>query len=331
MFGSMGVIMQDTQHAAALDEQSIVIVDDMPDNLRLLVGILMERGYKVRPASSGARALATVRKEPPSLILLDIMMPEMNGYEVCRELKADKRLKDIPVIFLSALNDVRDKVKAYSVGGMDYIPKPFQVEEVLVRVGTHLKIIKQRKDLERKNEALRQKNALISEQAKKLEQIAARDFLTGLSNRRDFLKKAQWEERRFERNRNPFSIIMLDVDHFKRVNDKYGHDCGDRTLINIAIELKKTLRSQDVVARWGGEEFACLLPETKIAGAQSAAGKIRRNIKALRHECRETQFSVTVTMGIATYDGSCSLEECVQCADEALYKGKESGRNIVMV
>jgi two-component system NtrC family sensor kinase len=133
------------------EEQSVVIVDDSPDNLRLLVGILSERGYKVRPAPSGVRALATVRRDPPELILLDIMMPDIDGYEVCRQLKADKQTQDIPVIFLSALDEVFNKVKAFKVGGVDYITKPFQVEEVLARVNTHLCLHSLQRCLEKKN------------------------------------------------------------------------------------------------------------------------------------------------------------------------------------
>ena len=211
-------------------ELSIVIVDDMPDNLRLLADILKDKGYKVRPAPSGARALATIRKEPPDLILLDIMMPGMDGYEVCRQLKANESTKDIPIIFLSALNEVFDKVKAFKAGGIDFITKPFQVEEVLARVRTHLTIRAQQKALALQNAALLKKNMLITEQAKKLELLATRDFLTGLSNRRDFLERAVQEEKRFKRRARPFALILIDIDHFKRVNDTNGHACGDKVL-----------------------------------------------------------------------------------------------------
>ena len=139
--------------------QTILIVDDTPDNLRLLVGMLTERGYKVRPAPSGARALATVQKELPDLILLDIMMPEMDGYEVCRQLKADERTRDVPVIFISALDEVFDKITAFSIGGVDYITKPFQLEEVLARVRTHLDLQDMRRKLQGQNEQLQQQNA----------------------------------------------------------------------------------------------------------------------------------------------------------------------------
>jgi diguanylate cyclase (GGDEF)-like protein len=311
--------------------QSVVIVDDVPDNLRLLTSILKDRGYKVRPAPSGARALATIHKAPPELILLDIMMPDMDGYEVCGRLKAEAGTKDIPVIFLSALNEVFDKVKAFKAGGVDFITKPFQAEEVLARVKTHLTIQAQQKTLLLQNEALTKKNALITEQAKQLELLATRDFLTGISNRRDFLTRVEQEERRFKRTHRPFALVLLDIDHFKRVNDTYGHACGDEVLIRVARELEKALRAQDILARWGGEEFICLLPETEVDGAVSAAEKIRSAMESLEHHCIDKGFSTTATLGVCGYDGSCAVESCFRRADAALYKGKSLGRNRVVL
>lgn len=311
-------------------EQSIVIVDDLPDNLRLLSQMLKEEGYRVRPASNGKRALATIEKEPPDLILLDITMPEMDGYEVCRQLKANASTCEIPVIFLSALNEVFDKVKAFQVGGVDYISKPFQVEEVLVRINTHLTIRSQRQTLIQQNQELKKKNTLIKEQSEKLKLMACRDFLTGLANRRDFLDKAQKEESRFNRSGKPFSILLLDIDNFKNINDTYGHACGDRVIVNIARSLENTLRKQDIVARWGGEEFICLLPETDIENGSEVAEKIRSTVAGSKNEYAGDVVCVTATLGIAPFNGSAPLEECIKRADVALYRGKERGRNCVV-
>lgn len=312
-------------------EKSIVIVDDSPDNLHLLVGILSEKGYKVRPAPNGVRALHTINKDLPELILLDIMMPDMDGYEVCRQLKANHHTKDVPVIFLSALNEVFDKIKAFRAGGVDYITKPFQVEEVLARVNTHLTLRAQQKILTLQNEELKKKNALITEQAKKLQALATSDSLTGLSNRRYFLAKAEQEEKRFQRTRKPFGLIILDIDHFKDVNDTYGHECGDTVLVGVAKKLTATLRAQDIVARWGGEEFVCLLPETNGEGVKKAAEKIRTNIESYAHDYNGHNLKVTVTLGVCIYEGSCDLNGCLRKADSALYKGKKYGRNQVVV
>lgn len=316
---------------AHIKEPSIVIVDDMPDNLRLLTGILKERGYKVRPAPSGTRALATIHKEPPALILLDIMMPDMEGYEVCRQLKSDEATSDIPIIFLSALNEVFDKVKAFKAGGVDFITKPFQVEEVLVRVKTHLTIRAQQEALAKKNQELEKKNILITEQAKKLALLATKDHLTGLSNRRDFQAKAYREVKRFQRSQKPFAIIMIDIDHFKQVNDTHGHEFGDKVLAALGHRLEKMLRAQDIVARWGGEEFIALLPETEADGAQHVAEKIRMMIAARQYQLKDVSASVTATLGIAMFDGDGSIEDCIKSADHALYAGKEKGRNRVVL
>ncbi len=314
-----------------MEEKGIVIVDDSPDNLRLLVGILSERGYKVRPAPSGVLALATIRKDPPELILLDIMMPDMDGYEVCNQLKADRQTKDIPVIFLSALNEVSDKIKAFKAGGVDYITKPFQVEEVLARVHTHLIIQDQQKALALQNEELTKKNALITEQAKNLELLATKDSLTGLSNRRDFLAKAEQEEMRFKRTKSPFGFIMLDIDHFKNVNDTYGHECGDSVLVGVSNKILKTLRAQDTLARWGGEEFVCLLPETEVEGARKTAEKIRKDVEAYSCDCSDVSVSITVTLGVCVYEGFGTIEGCIRSADDALYRGKKQGRNQIVL
>jgi diguanylate cyclase (GGDEF)-like protein len=226
---------------------------------------------------------------------------------------------------------VFDKVKAFKAGGVDFITKPFQAEEVLARVKTHLTIQAQQKTLLLQNEALTKKNALITEQAKQLELLATRDFLTGISNRRDFLTRVEQEERRFKRTHRPFALVLLDIDHFKRVNDTYGHACGDEVLIRVARELEKALRAQDILARWGGEEFICLLPETEVDGAVSAAEKIRSAMESLEHHCIDKGFSTTATLGVCGYDGSCAVESCFRRADAALYKGKSLGRNRVVL
>ncbi len=312
------------------EEHGIVIVDDTPDNLRLLVGILKKCGYKVRPAPGALRALATIDKEPPDLILLDIMMPEMDGFEVCRRLKAEPRTRDIPVIFLSALNETFDKVRAFKSGGVDFISKPFQVEEVLARVNAHLTIREQQQTLLRQNEELREKNTLITQQAQQLELIATRDCLTAIANRRHFLERLGQEEIRLRRNSSIFAVILLDIDRFKSINDSYGHECGDQVLKGVAQTLEKCLRAPDLVARWGGEEFICLLPDTGRDGAGAVAEKMRRAVEELTHHCGEQIIKVSVTLGVSLFDGTCPVENVIRQADQALYQGKHNGRNQVI-
>lgn len=310
---------------------NILIVDDTPNNLSVLRQILTEQGHRVRPALSGEIALKTIQADLPDLILLDILMPGMDGYEVCGRIKKDEQTRDIPIIFISALNELEDKMRAFSEGGVDYISKPFHTEEVLARVNTHLTLRTQQKALTKQNAELKDKNTLIHEQAEKLKTLAAKDFLTGLSNRRDFFEKAQLEEKRFKRTKRPFAFIMLDLDHFKNINDTYGHDCGDTVLIGVARWLENTLRDQDQVARWGGEEFICLLPETDLTGAENVADKIRKVLAEARHRCSNVEIQVTITLGVCVYQGDASLEECINRADQALYQGKKQGRNQVNI
>lgn len=310
-------------------EGNILIVDDTPNNLSVLRQILTKHGHLVRPALNGHIALSAVQADLPDLILLDIIMPDMDGYEVCKALKTDEKTRDIPVIFISALNDLGDKVRAFEEGGVDYISKPFHAEEVMARVNTHLVLRAQQKALVVQNEQLKEKNALIQRQAEELKELASIDFLTGLSNRREFLRNFQQEEIRFKRTQRHFSIIMIDIDHFKKINDRFGHDCGDMVLKGVAKTIKQSLRDQDIVARWGGEEFICLLPETDMYGACNAAEKMRQGLASTTHDCTTGRVSVTATFGVSLYDGNSTLEACINLADKALYKGKQEGRNLV--
>ncbi len=322
--------MAETPRTEQDEQQHIVVIDDNPDDLRLLAGILEKRGYMVRPVPGGDSLLTTIRKDPPDLILLDLMMPETDGYEICRQLKSEARFKDIPVIFLSGSNELFDKVKAFKAGIVDFIAKPLQEEEVIVRVDTHLTIRRQQTALARKKEELLQKNILIAEQTRRLAHLATRDFLTGISSRRDFLERARQEENRCNRTGRSFALILLDIDHFKAVNDAYGHNCGDLVLTSVARNLEQSLRTQDIVARWGGEQFICLLPETEADGARQAAEKIRTCLADSRHGCGDVSVSITVTLGVSRYDGTCSIDACIKQAEDALHKGKENGRNQVM-
>ena len=191
---------------------SILVVDDTPANLQVLAGMLKERGYKVRPAPSGKLALLAAQRDPPDLILLDIKMPDMNGFEVCEHLKADDHLKGIPVIFISALTEPLDKVKAFAIGGVDYITKPFQMEELHARVETHLKLRRLQIELEETNARLAKANG-------DLKILAVTDGLTGLKNRRAFQEKLHEEVARVARYPASLSLMLLDVDRFKQFND----------------------------------------------------------------------------------------------------------------
>ena len=298
---------------------SILVVDDAPANLQVLAGMLKERGYKVRPAPSGKLALLAAQRDPPDLILLDIKMPEMDGFEVCEHLKADDRLKGIPVIFISALTEQLDKMKAFAIGGVDYITKPFQMEELHARVETHLKLRRLQIELEETNARLTKANG-------DLEILAVTDGLTGLKNRRAFQEKLQEEAARVARYPASLSLVLLDVDHFKQFNDTFGHPAGDGVLRDVARLLEKNSRSTDFVARYGGEEFVILMPNTNQQGSFEMAKKVCSAVAQSDWCDRPITVSIGVaTMATANGDGMVLIRE----ADAALYLSKTNGRNCV--
>ena len=300
----------------------IVIVDDNPDNLTLLATILREAGYRVRAAKSGAQALELISFQLPELIMLDIRMPQMDGFEVCRRLKADEKSRAIPVIFNSALDDTQDKVKGFEAGCVDYVAKPFEPAEVLARVTTQIELYRLRLKLEERNGQLRVAN-------ENLELAARTDALTGLANRRAFVEKAEDEIVRFRRTGRIFSIMLSDIDNFKRFNDTHGHSCGDYVLKEVAATLRHNIRQQDSVARWGGEEFIFLLPETEAKGAAIAGEKIRSLLEATIYNYEGQSLRITMTFGVSEFGENLSLDDCISRADEALYQGKAAGRNQV--
>jgi diguanylate cyclase (GGDEF)-like protein len=297
--------------------------------------MLSERQYRVRVATSGRRALAAAGSVPPDLVMLDINMPDMDGYEVCRRLKQDETTRDVPVIFISALDEAMDKVKAFESGGADYVTKPFQFEEVLARIENQLKISRLQREMERKNAELRQANLHLERANRMLHSLSYLDGLTGIANRRHFEETIDQEWRRATRTRSALSLIMLDIDRFKVLNDAFGHQCGDECLKRVASALSDALkRAGDTVTRYGGEEFAVILPGTELDGATAFAEELRSRIEALAIEHAHPESKVvTVSLGVATAcprEGR-SYSVLVADADRALYTSKEEGRNRVSV
>ncbi|KAF0106597.1 MAG: response regulator receiver [Anaerolineaceae bacterium] len=439
--------------------RKILVVDDAPENTRLLSRILTGSGYEVHTAERGEDALRLAQEIKPDLVLLDINMPEMDGYEVCVQLKSGEQTRDIPVIFISALDDTEDKVKAFRAGGVDYIPKPFQMEEVLARVETHLALQRLQRNLQSANRELearlidlsqsqeqlrdresklrafvaalpnlsfiydqdgrylevmanetsllcarpedllgrRIRDVLPADVGKTLEdaihraietgkvqvieykiptmtgeqhwfegrvavmeknddgnskviftatqisqrvalfeevqRLAMQDPLTDCFNRRHFFELAEQEFQRAVRYRHSLSLIMLDVDHFKKFNDTYGHQTGDKVLCDLVDTCRGSLRSIDLLGRYGGEEFALLLPETHLEGALKTAGRLRQELMKIRVSGQEAAPSVTVSLGVACYEPKsnevATLDELVRLADESLYDAKSAGRNCV--
>ncbi len=321
------------------EHHSIMIVDDTPENLTVLRQMLTERGYRVRPALSGEIALQAVRTDLPSLVLLDIMMPGLDGYEVCRRLKADDRTKNIPVVFISALDEKVNKIKGFQVGGVDYITKPFYLEEVLARVEIHLALQIMQQRLQEQNyrltleieERIRAEEAL-AESNQKLELLASQDGLTGIANRRKFDEYLKEVWQRLMREQVPLSLLLCDIDFFKQYNDAYGHVAGDDCLKSVAEEIRLAAkRPADLVARYGGEEFALILPNTDFPGAISVAETIRNKVEGRRiiHAKSAVSLYVTISIGISTLTPASTRlpEKFLEFVDSLLYKAKQTGRN----
>ena len=442
-----------------MTKAGILIVDDMEENLVLLSRILLNRGYTVKAVDSGKKAIHYAREAHPDLILLDVNMPIMDGFEACTQLKKDVGTRDIPVIFISALTDVENKVQGFQVGGVDYISKPFEIEEVLARVEIHLALQSLREqltaanrqlaaridDLTRSQKMLRERESklrafvdalpalsfIFDEQGRYLEiltseadllimkadelqgklindvlpphvatlmmdaiqqtietrgtkvveystpvlaggerwfegrsalmekdeaghskvvfiatdiserirlyqqvrRLADQDALTSCFNRRHFMSLAETEMQRTARYQRPMSFLMLDIDHFKKFNDNYGHQIGDQLLCALVDLCQKQLRSIDIMGRYGGEEFVILMPETDKDGGQKAAERLRKKIESLKIRTSKGKLSVTVSMGITNMvpdsDQSQTLDMIIKRADQALYTAKDAGRNCV--
>lgn len=302
----------------------ILVVDDLSENLQLISLILEKRGYETTFAISGEQALERVKSAKPDLILLDFMMPQMNGLEVCEKIKANPELAEIPIIFLTASHEQDDLIQAFEKGAVDYITKPFSTPELLARVRTHLELKNAREHLKK----LLDKQAQLN---KKLENLANRDPLTGVWNRHYFLNLCEREISRAYRYNRLFSILIIDLDHFKKINDAYGHTIGDEVLIAITITVQNSIRKIDFLGRFGGDEFLVLLPETPVNVAVDMAETIRDNLEKKVILAEEIEVRVTVSIGVSTYQlEDQNIDPVLQRADQVLDQAKNQGRNRVI-
>lgn len=299
------------------ERRAILIVDDMTSNIQVLANALQD-DYRIKVATTGERALEVAESSsPPDLILLDIMMPGLDGYQVCKQLKSDAKTSGIPIIFVTALSEVADEEKGLNLGAVDYITKPFHLPIVKARVRNHLSL-KLKTDL--------------------LEKLSHVDGLTHIANRRHFDDVLRKEARRHHRSLKPISIIMIDIDYFKAFNDNFGHGLGDECLTQVANALRSVIqRPSDLLARYGGEEFAVILPETDEQGASKIAHDLHGAVEKLQfpHKYSQVADHVTISVGYATRQAECdqaadeTLQALLHNADCALYQAKQSGRNQV--
>ena len=290
---------------------SVMVVDDAKTNIKVLANAL-KHDYKVQVADSGERALAVLAQQSlPDLILLDIMMPNMDGYEVCRLIKNDPKTQAIPVIFVTALDSEMDEAKGFEVGAVDFITKPFKVPVVQARVKNHIKL-KKRTDM--------------------LEQMSHIDGLTQIPNRRQLDETLETELKRLQRDQAPLGVVMIDIDFFKAFNDHYGHGRGDDALERVAQALQDCLqRPGDFVARYGGEEFVVLLPETDLAGTRKVVAHMAAAVDAARIEHAYSSVSDFVSISLGAVSGvpvtALSAQDWLEQADQALYQAKKHGRH----
>lgn len=292
----------------------ILVVDDELLNIEVMSGTLEDLG-EVLFATNGAEAIDLCLREKPDIIILDIMMPEMDGFEVCRRLKQMPETSSIPIIFATAMTDNTDEAKGFEIGAVDYISKPIVAPVVVARVKNHLQL-KQYRD--------------------HLENIAFIDGLTGIPNRRSFDQHIRAEWQRGVRSASELSLLLIDIDHFKQYNDTYGHQAGDACLAVVAKALSSSVhRPGDLVARYGGEEFVCILPATNIEGASAIGTTLREAVNYLKipHKSSSVCNQVTISIGGASImpDQSSDIGDLIGAADAMLYKAKSEGRDRVVI
>lgn len=292
------------------DRSRILIVDDERINIDIL-NSLLKYDHKIMVATDGEQAIEAAINGQPDLILLDILLPGLDGHQVCRKLKSNPATRAIPIIFITVMGDAENETMGFALGAVDYIPKPFNSAVVKARVGVHLR-------LKRQNDML--------------ENLASRDALTDVPNRRTYDQACAEEWRRCQREKLPISFVMIDIDQFKQYNDNYGHGAGDESLSRIAKAISGCIhRPGDILARYGGEEFAAILSDTYKEGAMQMAQQFHDAVAGLviSHEHSVVAPHVTISIGIATTipTDEVTLEQLSQAADKMLYQAKESGRN----
>jgi two-component system, cell cycle response regulator len=303
----------------------ILIVDDHEDNIELLRARLEARGYRIDTAMDGEQALARVAERTPDLILLDVMMPRLDGFEVVRRLKADRTLPFIPIILQTALDSTEHKVEGLDAGADDYITKPINFAELEARVKSMLRI----KALQ---DALEERERELSEVNSRLLKMAQTDSLTELDNRRYLEQRLDEMFEHSRRLKEPVAVVLCDLDRFKSVNDTYGHQVGDVVLKELARILKKEAREIDRVGRYGGEEFMLLLPGTVLDAAVTFAERVRKAVEAHTFSFDGGTLQRTMSCGVAAWPHP-RIADCdalVKAADDALYVAKETGRNRVI-
>ncbi len=297
----------------------ILVIDDSKLILHVAKTILSKQGHQVLLAEDGNIGLRTAATEHPDLILLDLILPGMDGYEVCQRIKKGDATSEIPVIMLTSKSEATDKVRGLEMGASDYVTKPFDEGELMARVNIHLQI----REL---HESLKEKN-------RQLKEMANRDGLTGLYNHRYFKETISNDFQRAVRYHESLSCVMFDIDHFKKFNDNYGHQAGDMVLKTLGSLINNLVRDSDLSARYGGEEFVLLMYHTVPKEAFLVAERLRKAVEQHKFQADDLVLTVNISVGVASFPHPeiADAKTLIECADKALYRAKEEGRNRVIV
>lgn len=342
-----------------MQDISICIVDDDPGDLSLMEKILKKEGYYVYTSSSAEELDKVLENEDIHIVLLDVVLPDKTGYEVCRSIRKKSQNNSMQIVLISGVEDIDYHEKALEAGADDFIKKPFSVLELQFRIRAAVirwrnqqNLIKEReffrkavaeeerlssvvldqnRYLKEANEKIRKLNEELARANKELEKIASYDMLSGLLNRRSLDNKVSIEIERAVRLNVPLSGIMIDIDHFKQVNDNYGHQCGDLVIMKIGKICNSQLRKYDYAGRYGGEEFFIILPNTKGEQALHIAQRFKEGIENLSLECENEIIKVTVSMGIAQFNPEETRAKWIKRADQAMYRAKQTGRNRIVL
>ena len=296
----------------------ILIIDDSKLILHVAKTILSKQGHQVILAEDGKTGLQKAAAEHPDLILLDLILPGMDGYQVCQQIKKEALTSDIPVIMLTSKSEPSDKVRGLEMGASDYVTKPFDEGELIARVNIHLQI-------RTLHESLKEKN-------RQLKELANRDGLTGLYNHRYFQETISRDFQKALRYHESLSCVMLDIDHFKKFNDTYGHQTGDMVIKTLGGLIDKLTRDSDLSARYGGEEFVLLMYHTASREAFMVTERLRNAVEQHKFQADNQVLTVTISLGVVSFPHPeiADAKALIECADKALYRAKEEGRNRVV-
>jgi two-component system cell cycle response regulator len=301
--------MENTENKSQL---SVLIIEDHPDQRDLLAIVLQREGYKVVTAANGLEALEKLDQEKVHIALSDIMMPKMDGFELINRIRSNSALRHIYIILITARIQEGDRVRGLDLGADDYITKPFSFSELLARVRVGSRVVQYQQHLEYQSQI---------------------DSLTGLFNRRAFEKKVGEEFERSKRYGHPLSVVILDIDNFKKINDTYGHHGGDAALVRISEILRERSRRSDFPSRFGGEEFVLVLPETDQDSAIQVARKFHEEIRSCSFGTLDKPFILTVSMGLTSTSNKeyADWREMIADADCALYQAKNTGKDRIEI